>query len=370
MPKFLFITHEASRTGAPIVLLEYLKWIRANRDRWQIFVLSLNTGPLSEEFRSFAHEFYEHPGKMSKSYSRKLPVINKSIKRKNKVFGALANEGFDIIYANTVVSIPVACDLNYLNSARVIAHIHEMETVINLLLPNFADYISDITAFITPSNIARNQLTKNYKIKADDVTVLNEFVKPAVPSNYVREKDYILIGGCGTVHWRKGSDLFIQIAAFIKNQYPNLKIIFRWAGAMSRQEELIANSDIKKAGLEETVFFIGEKSDLNLFLNSLDIFLLTSREDPFPLVAIEAAQRGKPIICFDKATGTAEKLKDGGGKVVPYLDVKSMAEAILFYVENTEELLRDGNTAKQNFAQLIPEVMGEKYSIFLENILN
>jgi glycosyltransferase involved in cell wall biosynthesis len=88
-----------------------------------------------------------------------------------------------------------------------------------------------------------------------------------------------------------------------------------------------------------------------------DILLLPSREDPFPLVCLEAGLLGKPVICFEKAGGIPELLEDGGGRVVPYLDIDAMAEAVKFYHDHPEIRQADGNRLKEKAAQYDTRVL-------------
>src|SRR5207302_5708906 len=65
-----------------------------------------------------------------------------------------------------------------------------------------------------------------------------------------------------------------------------------------------------------------------------DVFLLPSREDPFPLVCLEAADCGLPVICFADAGGMPDFVGNERGATVPYLDVEHMAAELV-------SLLRD-----------------------------
>jgi glycosyltransferase involved in cell wall biosynthesis len=83
---------------------------------------------------------------------------------------------------------------------------------------------------------------------------------------------------------------------------------------------------------------------------------MTSREDPFPLVCIECGMLGKPIICFDSATGTEEIIKEnGGGFVVKYLDVEEVIEKLKFYHDFPEKLEEHGNINRNTFSKFTPE---------------
>ena len=56
---------------------------------------------------------------------------------------------------------------------------------------------------------------------------------------------------------------------------------------------------------------------------------MTSREDPFPTVVLEALSVGLPVVAFDRSGGIPDMLRETGqGVVVPYGDVTAMAAAI------------------------------------------
>jgi glycosyltransferase involved in cell wall biosynthesis len=60
-----------------------------------------------------------------------------------------------------------------------------------------------------------------------------------------------------------------------------------------------------------------------------DVFALTSREDPFPSVVLEALDSGLPVVAFDGSGGSRDLLAQGGGVLVPHLDTERMAQAVL-----------------------------------------
>ena len=72
-----------------------------------------------------------------------------------------------------------------------------------------------------------------------------------------------------------------------------------------------------------------------------DVFVLTSREDPYPLACLEAATLGKPIVCFEQAGGMPEFVEKDCGTVVPFLRPDLLAVAV-------QELLI--NSAKRQLA--------------------
>ncbi len=63
-------------------------------------------------------------------------------------------------------------------------------------------------------------------------------------------------------------------------------------------------------------------------LRLADAFVLPSREDAFPLVALEAASAELPVVCFDSG-GIPALIGDRAGIVVPFPDLEAMASALV-----------------------------------------
>ena len=104
--------------------------------------------------------------------------------------------------------------------------------------------------------------------------------------------------------------------------------------------------DVKAAGLEGIVHFVGSSPKPLDYFAAFDVFALTSREDPYPLVCLEAASFGKPILCFAGGGGEPEFVEDDCGFVVPYLDIEAMADRVLELMDSPELRQRLGTSAR------------------------
>ena len=361
MKKILFISHDASRSGAPLVLLYLLKWLNNHTKNIQFDVLLIKGGSIAGDFEkecanTFIYSEIHKPLKFSeiiaKNFSSKLGI--KQTEKEKLFLKKIASNNYDLLYANTVVSLPVAVKIkNDYPNAKLLVHIHELNTVIKMIQPNFSSYTNVVDKFIAVSHQVKNSLIYNYVIDENLIDVIYEF--GIVNENAVSKGNKIFtIGASGKVDWRKGYDIFIQVANYIIKNYPQVKMKFVWVGN-NLNKKYIIEDDIEKLGLKEVVSFVGEQTNPINFYKDFDVFLLTSREDPFPLVCIEAANLKKPIICFEKASGTAEVIKKGGGFVVPYLDIEEMGKKIMFYYNNSSILNEDGLMAQKLFADFTPE---------------
>jgi glycosyltransferase involved in cell wall biosynthesis len=72
------------------------------------------------------------------------------------------------------------------------------------------------------------------------------------------------------------------------------------------------------------------------YMAAADVFVLTSREDPYPLVCLEAAALEKPIVCFEGGGGTPEFVEADCGFVVPYLDIIGMADRVISLLDSPD----------------------------------
>lgn len=380
MKKILFITHNTSPTGAPYVLLLLLEWLKSNGKQFQSDIVFLGGGDLKNDFIAAADNSFDLTELYKKSFNQKITsLLSKTIAkkdiRKEAFLKKVAEQHYDVIYANSIASVPFAVELKKraTNSPKIIAHIHELNTIIREYLPNFDQYVPYIEQFISVSNLVKQNLETNWNVKSNQSTLVYEFSDKVIAKEDFEEnktsKKVFEVGASGLVHWRKGDDLFIQVANYIKTYHPEIKIKFTWVGQLSANQKVIIDADLEKANLNKTVFFVGEQKQPEDYFKNFDVFLMTSREDPFPLVCIEVGRMGIPIICFENATGTAEIISDKGGFTVPYLDCVAMAEKLVYYYKNETTRIEHGTYNKSKFGVFTSNEMAPKIQECILNCL-
>jgi glycosyltransferase involved in cell wall biosynthesis len=375
MKKVLFISHDASRTGAPMVLLHFLKWLQLNQPEIQTELLVLRGGNLEGDFKKVVRSYFDYEIKTKpRSLNRKERILLKlgwfkKPNLKDNLLLELSQNNYDVVYANTIASVKLAYDLvSKTKSTKFILHLHELNAIIRLMLPDFNNYTEVIDQFITPAKMVKDNLVINWGVLENKIDVVYECaeIKESQKQNKTGKK--FIIGASGTVHWRKGQDIFVQVARYLCQHHPENNFKFVWVGTISVTEHLIIEEDLIKLGLKDKVFFIGEVKNPEDYYKDFDVFLMTSREDPFPLVCIEVGMIGKPIISFEKAVGTNEVLEQCGGFIVPYLDIEAMANKIIEYYENPVLLFEHGAINKNAFSQFTPELIcPQLFSIIKKN---
>ena len=155
--------------------------------------------------------------------------------------------------------------------------------------------------------------------------------------------DDILVLGSGNGDFRKGIDLFVQVAREIALSSATStirKIVFAWAGPVERNFQQWVEKDVTELGLSERLIFLGQQRDVAPCFASSDIFFLPSREDPFATVVLEAMASGVPVVGFLGSGGFEEQARGGAGLAVPLCRRRSAAGGLEAMADQPDERAR------------------------------
>ena len=111
---------------------------------------------------------------------------------------------------------------------------------------------------------------------------------------------------------------------------PDRRVEFIWIGGTEPRDRAFwpFRHEIEHLGLSDRVRFTGDLMDPTAELGRLDLFVSTAREDAYPLMCVEAAAHGVPVVSFDGG-GAAELIAEAGcGAVVDYPDDHEMAATV------------------------------------------
>ena len=378
-PKVTFITHEATRTGAPRVLLTLMQWLKANTDI-RMSTLVMRPGPLLREYAALG-PVVEHEGdwRYLLFLQRGIRLARQLTIAQERPFDAFVHRasGRSLWMTNArQLNTLGECDLIYANSvqsgwgvrsiagrAPVLSHLHELSDA--LLDPYERTNVATMTSprvehIIVPALAVRHLLVTRLGVDATRVSVEYPFIDAAAhrPDGGTRRRvrqeleipdDAVVVGMSGMFILRKSPDRFIDVAAQVVKRAGHRPVYFMWIGGSAQLEYgRYMITDVERLGIADRFRHVHERADPRPYLAALDIFMLSSRSDPFPLVCLEAASMAEaPIVCFDQAGGMPELVGDECGIVVPYLDVAAAAEAILRLVDDPELRRTLGRNAAQ-----------------------
>jgi glycosyltransferase involved in cell wall biosynthesis len=352
--KILVITHEASLGGAPILLLRLMRLLK---DEGYIFnTLVMQDGPLYKEFDAISDVcvVYKKAAKKSVRDRIKARILDDT---NSNDFKKLLRE-VDVVLNNTIVNGLVIELIKSYSNIPIITYVHELEMVTNHLVnkDSVKKTYKSSKLFFVPCKAVYNFLVEDLKISSSSIYRLNYYLPDSItvpPKKNIdeRNKEFI-VGAMGAVDWRKGSDVFLQIAILVSVLRPTDNIKFKWLGARANHIETDkALFDLNKIA-SNNIEILYNNSDTSSFFDSIDLLLVTSREDPYPVVVLEAATHKIPSICFEKSGGATEFISNDAGSIVPYMNVMAMANSILYYYDNATVLKSKGKLARQKCLEL------------------
>jgi glycosyltransferase involved in cell wall biosynthesis len=373
----LFVSHAANRSGAPLVLLELLRYLKRETHH-KATVLSLRSGPLNDEFAREATVLTSAGalvraskigaaqrrlhGAESVPLMRFDPLISGverlNLRQARNVARGLEGQ-FDLVYLNSVAAGDVVPALEpLLKNAPLVTHVHELGYAIDSLKSAFEAIKKRSSLFIAASDATARHLATSRSIGADKIGTVHEFVdfsrldvnkevaRVQLRAQLGMPSDAFLVGGCGTMEWRKGSDWWAYLAAQTRGAH------FVWLGGQKNDFSRQIDFDLRRLKPANEVHFMAPTTNPAPFFAGLDAFALTSREDPFPLVGIEAAAQGVPLLCFERAGGMVELVGDDAGFVAPYGDLAAMAARLELWMTDSELRKQLGETAARRVRQI------------------
>ncbi len=325
-PSLLAVSHEATRTGAVHSLLHLLEFFR-EKGSFEIRSLLFSGGANLKRFEAFG------------------PVTKTSERDRERISTLL--DGVDIILVNSAASSSALRSLGELG-VPIVLFVHELMHELSLI--NEQDLVALSTIpdrYISCSEAVASNLQSQLGISADKIDIIGELVpierilaratSSTDESGSVNVPENIpLVGAVGNPSWRKGIDLFLHTAATFLNEHPG-RAHFVWiGGGESRDERQRIEFEIDQLKLRDSVTITGILENPFPIISALDVFTLTSREDPYPLVMIEAAVLGIPIAGFAGSGGFDEFARDFGGLVVSPRTPDAMAGAVAELLDSPE----------------------------------
>jgi glycosyltransferase involved in cell wall biosynthesis len=175
-----------------------------------------------------------------------------------------------------------------------------------------------------------------------------------------------VIGMVGVLSEQKGLDDFIKVLSEIKKI--NEKVSFIVVGDGDKKqiiEEMALKNNL-------AVLFLGERQDIPHILSIFDVFLMTSKWEPFGITVIEALAAKVPVVGFS-VPGMKEIIeKGGGGILIKERDYKKIAEIVIKLLNNRNEydkLVSCGySNVRENFdIKKIIKELEQYYSLGINN---
>ena len=242
--------------------------------------------------------------------------IKKQIKAINNEILLYKEEGYDIvhIHADTAYRILIyAIAAKQAGIRRIILHSHStgvegkyksLRRMIHILSRYLLPFFS--TEYVACSDVAAKWMfgttRRTVKIIYNGVDLtkfrFNQEARLQERKKLGVTKEY-LIGHVGRFSYPKNHEYIIKIAAALKQKnVDDFKFLLIGTGPLYDPIKNLA----KKLEVEDKMIFFGLSHEVPRLMQAMDLVVLPSRFEGFPLVGIEAQASGLPVIFSDKIT--------------------------------------------------------------------
>jgi len=287
--------------GAEKLLLEISR--RLDKEKYQLYIVSLLGGELEDEFRAQGIMPYIINLKSKFDLSALFKLYR--FFRKNKI---------DILHTHLYHPTIIG---------RVIGRLSGIKKIINhchysyLYQRSFNMWLDRLTVNLASRIIVVSQASQDFCINqeglpVDKITLIYNGVSLDSGGDSLAGEELsrfkgegVLIGSIGRLCWDKGYQYFLQAAKIILQANPEARFVIIGDGPMKKELEAVSEN----LGLKDKVLFTGMRKDAARLLRQFDIFVLSSVNEGLPIALLEAMIQAKPVVVTN-AGGCPEVVKN------------------------------------------------------------
>lgn len=354
--RICMICHEATLTGAPRAGFEIALFLsRAH----EVHLVAKTGGPLLDQPR---YKDLKAACRIVGTYVR--AVESSYTDRVEKAVRVLQEIRPDLIYVNSTCA-GEWCEAGARTGSAVVLHTYEMAKVLPFILAELVTprILAWVDMLVGHGRRALDDIQELTGMQVENRMILDVFGDPetilaqggadvAPPVNARGEalgRDRRRVAMCGAAEVRKGPDIFFDLAGRLP------RYDFIWIGPWGPPDTL-HNDDVFERFRSrplDNFYVTGLTEHPGAYLRQIDVFVLTSREDPNPLVVAEALLFGKKAVAFSES-GDSRELLERFGYVLCGAPDSERAAAVLPAIVEGEEGRWLSNLAEEARAAIDP----------------
>jgi glycosyltransferase involved in cell wall biosynthesis len=151
-----------------------------------------------------------------------------------------------------------------------------------------------------------------------------------VRQEYSINDNEILIGSLGRLVWQKGFEFFLQSIPLLIEDIPGARFMLVGEGPLRHELEGQARS----LGIHDRILFTGHRNDIKDMMAAMDIIVIPSLLEGFPMITLEAMAMEKPIVTT-AIDGITEQISDGReGLLTAAKNPLALTQAVKRLVDN------------------------------------
>jgi glycosyltransferase involved in cell wall biosynthesis len=177
---------------------------------------------------------------------------------------------------------------------------------------------------------------------------------PEVPSPRTEK----VVASVGRLSHQKGIDMLLDAWAEAAPRQPGWRLKIYGAGEL----EAPLKAQCTELGLDDSVEWAGQTSDVPAALRGASVFVQSSRGEGFSLALMEAMACGLPCAAFDCAPGVREIIEDGvDGLLARPGNTSELARQLVRLMNDGDERDRMGELARRSVQRYTPESITRRW---------
>jgi len=189
--------------------------------------------------------------------------------------------------------------------------------------------------------------------------------KEPADHRWLRDKEGPIILSVGRLAAQKNYSLLLRAFARIREHRSARMLIAGEGGEKERLQSLAG-----RLGISDSVDFLGYTANPYKFMAQSDVFALTSEEEAFGLVLVEAMACGVPVIATDAIGGGPWGILNAGafGTLVPREDENALVSSILELISSPELHAARVAAGKRRCLEYSPQRIARQWLSLMEKL--
>ena len=357
--KVVLVAHDAYPHGAQMLAVNLAKTLNQGMG-FNVDLVCLGEGPLVGEYAKWATVHLlaskDPRGAEAKALARRLYGAGHR--------AALVNTTVSGFFLETLVSQGIEC-VALIHELRGVLDQHRLHGHARAIAANAckvvfpAAEVAESFNEVAPISPDKLVIRPQGLYKRRDKSRGSESDRARLRQKLDLPEDAQIVLGVGYADHRKGIDLFVAAGLAMASRLPKARWV--WIGHWEQTMQHAVDRQLAAASeLKDRFVFPGLQQDTDLFYGGADVFALTSREDPFPSVVLEAMDAAVPVVGFEQAGGFIALLREGCGRLVEMENATAFGEAVANFLEQPEASLAAGARG----AELIAERFSFRHYVF------
>lgn len=344
--RIVVVSHDAHPHGAQILCLNIARYFK-KQFHFDVEMIVLGEGRLFSKYAEYATVHRLELAQADKSAIERL-------------LESLRKKGAEMAIVNTTVSGKLIPHLKE-HGFAVMSLVHEMPGILKSY--GLQEHAERIAALADKVVFPARQVQEGFEafvgrplqqavIRPQGLylrSLLREGASKEGIRKSVREKLGLsahakIIMCAGYADHRKGFDLFVRACLKAMQQVADTYAL--WVGHVDQKFVDESLNVASEAGLLNRFLFTGLVDHPQEYYLAADVYALTSREDPFPSVVMEALDALTPVVAFKGCGGFENLLQRDCGMLVPAEDYIAFAQVLTELLQNPQRALALAETGR------------------------